>query len=119
MITPAPPHPSNVRVSQNGLNSILVTWTPSEGPNVTGYTVIYQQIDGGLSGSVTAKNTDTNINITGLIAGASFSIGVLANSSQLPSTVTYGPAAIGTVNITSLQLTILSVSICSTSQHLS
>ena len=90
MITPAPPHPSNVRVSPNGLNSLLVTWAPSEGPNVTGYTVIYQQIDGQLNGSVTAKNTDT-INITGLIAGANFSIGVLANSSTLPSIVTHGP----------------------------
>ena len=90
MITPAPPHPSNVKISQNGLNSILVTWTPSEGPSVTGYTVIYQQIDGQLNGSVTAKNTD-RINITGLIAGANFSIGVLANSITLPSTLTYGP----------------------------
>jgi hypothetical protein len=93
-----------VGVSQNGLNSLLVTWTPSEGPNVdvTGYTVIYQQIDGRLYGSVTAKNTNTNINITGLIAGANFSISVLANSSTLPSTVTDGPTAnIGTVNITS------------------
>ena len=88
-----PSPPSNVGVSQNGLNSLLVTWTPSEGPNVTGYTVIYQQIDGTQNGSVTAKNTDTNINITGLIAGSSFSIGVLANSSTLPSTVTYGPTA--------------------------
>ena len=94
MITPAPSPPSNVRVSQNGLNSLLVTWTPSEGPNVTGYTVIYQQIDGQQYGSVTAKNnTDTNINITGLIAGASFSIGVLTNSSTLPSPITYGPTA--------------------------
>ena len=64
--------------------------------------VIYQQIDGRQNGSVTAKNTDTNINITGLIAGASFSIGVLADSNTLPSTVTDGPTGnIGTVNITS------------------
>ena len=90
MITPAPSPPSDVRASQNGLNSLLVTWTPSEGPNVTGYTVIYQQIDGKQNGLVAANNTDT-INITGLIAGASFSIGVLANSSTLPSIVTYGP----------------------------
>ena len=90
-----------MRVSQNGLNSLLVTWTPSEGPNVTGYTIYYQQIDGTQTGSVTAKNTDT-INITGLIAGANFSISVLANSNTLPSTVTYGPnTTIGIVNITS------------------
>ena len=88
-------------VCQNGLNSLLVTWTPSEGPDVTGYTVYYHQIDGQQYGSVTAKDTDT-INITGLIAGANFSISVLANSSKLPSIVTDGPnATIGTLNITS------------------
>ena len=91
MITPAPPRPSNVRVSQNGLNSILVTWTPSEGPDITGYTVIYQQVDGGLSGSVTAAEIDTSVVITGLIAGATFSITVSADSITLPSTVTHGP----------------------------
>ena len=101
MVTPAPSPPPNVGVSQNGLNSLLVTWTPSEGPNVTGYTIYYQQIDGRQNGSVPAKSTDT-INITGLIAGANFSIGVLANSNTLPSTVTDGPTGnIGTVNITS------------------
>ena len=78
-------------VSQNGLNSLLVTWTPSQGPNVTGYTIYYYQIDGGLSGSVTAAETDTSVVITGLIAGANFSISVSADSSTLPSTVTHGP----------------------------
>ena len=87
MITPAPPRPSNVRVSQNGLNSILVTWTPSERPN--GYTIYYQQIDGRQNGSVTA--TDTSVVITGLIPGANFSISVVTNSSTLPSIVTHGP----------------------------
>ena len=91
MITPAPSPPSDVRASQNGLNSLLVTWTPSEGPNVAGYTVIYQQVDGGLSGSVTVAETDTSVVITGLIVGATFSIRVSANSSTLPSIVTYGP----------------------------
>ena len=80
-----------MRVSQNGLNSILVTWTPSEGPNVTGYTIYYQQVDGGLSGSVTAAETDTSVVITGLASGANFSISVVTNSSTLPSIVTHGP----------------------------
>ena len=88
---PAPPHPSDVRVSQNGLNSLLVTWTPSAGPNVTGYTIYYHQINGGLSGSVTAAGTDTSVIITGLTLGANFSISVVTNSSTLPSIVTYGP----------------------------
>ena len=93
MITPAPSPPSNVRVSQNGLNSLLVTWTPSEGLNVTGYTVIYQEIDGGLRGSLTTAETYIYQRryITGLIAGATFSISVSADSSTLSSIVTCGP----------------------------
>ena len=85
-----PPPPSDVRVSQNGVNSILVTWTPSEGPDVTGYTVHYQQIDGGQNGSVIA--TDTSVIITGLMVGGTFSISVSANSNPLPSPEIYGPA---------------------------
>ena len=93
MITPAPSPPSNVGVSQNGLNSpdLLVTWTPSEGLYVTGYTVIYQEIDGGLSGSVTTAETDTSVVITAIIAGATFSISVSADSITLPSTLAHGP----------------------------
>ena len=95
-----PNPPSNVNVTQNGLESLLVTWTPSQGPNVTGYTIFYQQIDGELRGSLTARSTDTNINITKLIAGANFSIGVLANASTLPSDAAYGPdISIGTAKI--------------------
>ena len=91
MITPAPSPPSNVGVSQNGLNSLLVTWTPSAGPNVTGYTIYYQQIDGRQNGSVKAVETDTSIVITGLTLGANFSISMVTNSSTLPSIVTHGP----------------------------
>ena len=68
-----------------------MTWTPSQGPNVNGYTIYYHQIDGGLSGSVTDAETDTSVVITGLASGANFSIGVVTNSSTLPSIVTYGP----------------------------
>ena len=78
-----------MRVSQIGVNSLLVTWTPSEGDDVTGYTVHYQQIDGGQNGSVTA--TDTSVIITGLIVGATFSISVSANSNTLPSITATGP----------------------------
>ena len=94
--TPAPSPPySDVRVSQNGLNSLLVTWTPSQGPDVTGYTVYYQQQDGGVNSSVEAGQTDSDSSITipGLIVGATYSISIVANSSTLPSTVTTGPTA--------------------------
>ena len=67
-----------------------MTWTPSQGPNVTGYTIFYQQIDGEHSGSMTTGRTDTSAIITGLIVGATFSINVSATSNTLPSTTTQG-----------------------------
>ena len=72
-----------MRVSQNGLNSLLVTWTPPERPNVTGYTIYYHQIDGRQNGSVKAVETDTSVDITGLLVGATFSVSVSADSSTL------------------------------------
>ena len=84
-------------VSENGLNSLLVTWTPSQGHDVTGYTIYYQQQDGGPSGSVEAGQHDTSITIPGLIVGATYSISIVAKSSTLHSTVTTGPSVtIGT-----------------------
>ena len=88
----APSPPSNVRVTQNGFNSLLVTWTPSQEPDVTGYTTTYQQIHGGQSGSL--NTNQTSITITELIVGATYSIGVLANSNTLPSIMTNGPNGI-------------------------
>ena len=76
-------------VSQNGLNSLLVTWTPSAGPNVTGYTIFYQQQDGGHSSrhSMEAEETDTSVTITGLMRGATYSINIMANSNTLPNDI--------------------------------
>ena len=114
-----PSPPSNVRVSQNGLNSLLVTWTPSEGSNVTGYTIYYYQINGRLSGSVTAAETDTSVVITGLIAGATFSISVSANSSTLCSSISRRPdTLIGILLLRLLPLLSISLFTCSTSDHL-
>ena len=79
-----------MRVAQNGLESLLVTWTPSQEPDVTGYTIFYQQIDGEHSGPTTTGRTDTSATITGLIVGATFSISVSATSDTLPSTRTQG-----------------------------
>ena len=85
--SPAPSPPSAVSVSQNGLDSVLVSWTPPSGePDVTGYIIYYQQ-DGGqrLSGNAGATDMTT---ITGLITGATYSITMVATSSTLPSTET-------------------------------
>ncbi|CAI7989142.1 Protein sidekick [Geodia barretti] len=60
--------------------------------------------NGGLSGSVTAAETDTSVVITGLIAGATFSISVSADSSTLSSSRSRGPDTLivpATISLTS------------------
>ena len=84
---PAPSPPTDVDVSQNGLSSLLVSWTPpSGGATVTGYYIYYQN-----SGTLTTENTATSAIITGLSAGVTYSINVVANSTTLPSTETTAP----------------------------
>ena len=86
---PAPYSPLNLRVlSQNGLTSLLVSWSPPYNNGldiVTGYHISYQEQDGGHRGSVMTEESYLNTTITGLIAGATYSISVAANSSTLPS----------------------------------
>ena len=85
-----PSPPSGVSVSQNGLGSLLVSWTPGE-TSVTGYIIYYQQQDGGQRLSQTAGATDTSITITGLITGATYSISIAAISNALFSTEIAAP----------------------------
>ena len=87
----APSPPSGVSVSQNGPGSLLVSWTPppSGGATVTGYTIYYLYSQ--TLYSVMAKANVTSATITGLIAGVTYSINVVANSSTLPSIVTTAP----------------------------
>ena len=88
-LPPAPSPPSGVTVSQNGVDSVQVSWTPPSGePTVTGYIIYYQQQDGGHNGSEMAGATATTATITGLMTGAAYSITMVATSSTLPSTVT-------------------------------
>ena len=87
-----------MRVFQNGLNSLLVTWAASGGGNITGYTIFYQQIDGGHSGLVEVKGTDTSISIRGLISGATYEITIVANLSTFQSAAaTASPITIGKI----------------------
>ena len=81
----APSPPSNVIVSQNGLESLLVSWTTGESI-VTGYIISYQQQDEVHSDAVTETVTSTII--TGLMIGATYSISIVATSSTLPSNET-------------------------------
>ena len=100
LVPPAPFPPSAVSVSQNGLDSVLVSWTPPSGePDVTGYIIYYQQ-DGAQRLSVNTEATATTATITGLIAGATYSITMVANYSILPSTETEAQTLIiGNINM--------------------
>ena len=55
---------------------------------MTGYIIYYQQQDGGHNGSEMTGATAITTTITGLMAGATYSITMVAISSTLPSTVT-------------------------------
>ena len=68
-----------MRVSQNGLNSLLVTWTPFEAHTVTGYIIHYEYQ------KIRAKHTQTSVTIIDLMTGVTYSIRVVANSHTLPS----------------------------------
>ena len=100
--SPAPSRPTAVSVSQNGLDSVLVSWTPPSGePDVTGY-IIYYHGDGcrvpRFSENVGATATSTTI--SRLIARATYYISMVATSSTLPSYMTWvGSVTIGTINI--------------------
>ena len=88
----APSPPSDVDVSQNGLDSILVSWTVSGESIVTGYIISYKQQNGVHSDSVTVDDTAvTSTIITGLMIGATYSISVVATSNTLPSDETTAP----------------------------
>ena len=75
-----------MEISQNGQTSLLVTWRYSSSQSaLTGFHISYIQRGGGHNGSVTAGVDETNATIEGLVAGGTYSISVVANSSTLPS----------------------------------
>ena len=64
---------------------------------MTGYVIYYQQEDGGQWFSESAEASVSTMTITGLIAGAIYSVTMVATSSTLPSTETAAlSVAIGT-----------------------
>ena len=77
--------PYLVKVSQIGLNSILVSWTYRHNwPPVAGFNIFYNQQNGGDNGSVTVEKNNVDTTITGLIALATYSISVVAIPTTLP-----------------------------------
>ena len=87
----APSPPSNVRLSQNGLGSLLAFWTSGD-PNATGYIIYCHQHHLQQQRLLLVDVADvTSANITGLMAGATYSISVASTSGTLPSTATAAP----------------------------
>ena len=97
LIPLAPSAPSNVRVTQNGLNSVLVSWTAGH-MSVTGYFISYSSEEGGETNSLSAEESDTHITITELIAGVNYTVNLSANSSTLPSNVVTRHITLGMYN---------------------
>ena len=97
----APSPPSNVSVSQNGVASVLVSWTPGD-INATGSVIYYQQHHQSQQRFLLVDEADaTSATITRLMAGATYSISVASTSGTLPSTATAAPhdVTIGTESI--------------------
>ena len=86
----APSSPSDVSVSQNGLGSLLVSWTPGDS-TATGYIIYYQQHPPRERFLEVDEADTTSATITGLMAGATYSISVASTSGTLPSTETAAP----------------------------
>ena len=80
--------PTGLMAVQDGLTSILVSWTApaSGGATFTGYRISYQT-GGGSEQNVTVGPTATSSTLTGLQSGATYSISIVALSGSRSSTV--------------------------------
>ena len=90
-----PQPPTDVTAVQTGPTSITVTWThPSPLDGITGYTISYN--GGGSSGSETVGGGDTNSYIlTGLTNGQTYTISIVATSSDLSSAPVQATVGLG------------------------
>ena len=70
--------PTGVTVSRTAATNVRVSWTaPSTGPTLGGYEVFYQTAAGS-NGSNTTDTTTTELTLTGLVLGQTYSIFVVA-----------------------------------------
>ena len=103
-ILQAPSTPSDVIVTQNGLNSVLVSWTAGD-MSVTGYFISYSSFSEEETYWLSAEDSDTNITISELCVGATYTVNISANSSMLPSAVvTIGNITLGMTEYFALYL---------------
>ena len=83
VLVTVPCQPDNVGILQKGQNKLFVSWKNCL--EVIGYVIYYKQENGHHNGSITAGVMDTNTTISGLIAGVTYYISVVANSATLSS----------------------------------
>ena len=93
LIYTAPNPPQDLNVSQNGFNSVLVSWKPPDASSVspTGYTITLLPLQGA-EDSVTARVSvsETSTTVSGLRERATYSVTIVTNSITLSSNIT-GP----------------------------
>ena len=87
-------------MSQNGIDSVLVSWTPSKGAQY--YTIYYRQHLGQFRAPIQteADNDSIIISIGSSLPGDPFTFSIVANGALLPS-IEVGPLnfTLGTINI--------------------
>ena len=103
----APDPPVDLSVSQNGMNSVLVSWTPATTGSIspTGYTITLHPLQDspGEPVTATAGPTDTSTTVFDLIERAIYSVSIVANSNTLSSNIT-GPENVTIGNSTTQNL---------------
>ena len=73
--------PTGVTVSRTAATDVRVSWTAPSGLALGGYEVFYQTAAGS-SGSKTTDTTTTELTLTGLVLGQTYSIFVVAFGSE-------------------------------------
>ena len=93
-LSPAPSPPSGLTVSQNGEDSVLVSWTPQAGEAaVTGYTISYHTQDG--EQTLSFPDSASTATLTNLAIGGTYNIKFVVNSTTIPSVVSELSTTIG------------------------
>ncbi len=78
---PTPPSPSGLQSIVVAQGSIILTWVPSSGGNVSGYNVYYGVSSRGYTNKISVGNF-TNTSISGLVAGETYYFAATAYNSS-------------------------------------
>ena len=78
--------PTNLMLTQTDATTIRVSWTlPSQLGNTTGYTVFYSSTESNEALVVSEASSTSEVELTNLAEGGSYSISLVARSQHLPS----------------------------------